>query len=203
MKVSSKSQNRVDEYEGIIKDLHDRNIAIEGNFVFGFDEDDPLVFDVTADFVINNGIDLPEFYVLTPYPGTKLFERLHSEGRIVDKNWSHYDNTHFHFLPVFTPKKMSRDDLRAGCKRAEWVTYSYRNTIRRIRRSGICRGPVLLANLIYASRIASRNSLVPLGEQIEGETDAGHQLSTCGLTNLGEWNEIWRDTEGTEYFPCR
>jgi len=56
MRASGKVQNRVGDYSRFIKALHDRNIAIEGNFVFGFDEDDLDVFDVTARFIIDAGI---------------------------------------------------------------------------------------------------------------------------------------------------
>ncbi len=164
--ATAKTQNHVEDYREIIHDLHQRNIAIEGNFVYGFDEDEMGVFESTAEFSIETGIDLPEYYVLTPYPGTNLYARLNAEGRIVDQNWAHYDNTHFHYLPVFTPRRMTRNDLRDGCRHTEQIVYSSRNTIRRIRNSGVYRGPVLLANFIYASRISNRRSLIPMGEKI-------------------------------------
>lgn len=164
--ATSKTQNHVEDYREIIDDLHQRNIAIEGNFVFGFDHDEMGVFESTAEFTIETGIDLPEYYVLTPYPGTSLYARLKAEGRIVDNNWAHYDNTHFHYLPVFTPHKMTRNDLREGCLHTEQIVYSYQNTLRRIWKSGVYRGPVLLANFIYASRISNRRSLIPVGEKI-------------------------------------
>ena len=166
IETASKSQNKVEDYEKIIRELHQRNIAIEGDFVFGFDEDDDSVFDATAEFVINAGIDLPEFYVLTPYPGTGLFKRLKAQGRIVDSNWSHYDNTHFHYLPVFEPRNMSRENLREGCRRAERKVYMARNTVRRIWRSRVLRMPSLIANYIYSSRIETRHDLIPLSEQL-------------------------------------
>jgi radical SAM superfamily enzyme YgiQ (UPF0313 family) len=169
IKASSKNQNHVEEYVKIIRDLHDRNIAIEGNLVFGFDEDTLDTFDHTANFVVEMGIDLPEFYVLTPYPGTNLYERLQAEGRIVDRNWAHYDNTHFHYLPVFEPRNMSRSELRAGCRHAEQIVYSYRNTLRRIWNSGVYKTPALLGNYIYAKRTMKRQSLFPLGEPIDEE----------------------------------
>lgn len=167
VRTAHKVQNRVEDYERVIRELHDREIAIEGNFVFGFDEDSVDVFESTARFVIDAGIDLPEFYVLTPYPDTQLYKRLKEQGRIVDENWAHYDNTHFHYLPVFQPRQMSREDLREGCRVAERTVYSLRNTLRRIVNSGVYRIPVLMANYIYANRIANRHDLIPLSEEIE------------------------------------
>ncbi len=166
IKTASKMQNKVDEYSKIIEKLHKRRIAIEGNFVFGFDEDDSSVFDTTVKFIIKSGIDLPEFYVLTPYPDTVLYKNMKKEGRIVDEDWSHYDNTHFHYLPVFQPKNMSREELREGCLYADKAVYKFTNVIRRLKNAGIWRTPVLLANYIYASRIKSRHNLLPVTESI-------------------------------------
>lgn len=175
VKTASKFQNKVEDYGQVIRELHNRNIAIEGNFVFGFDEDDGTAFDTTAQFVIDVGIDLPEFYVLTPYPDTQLFKRLKAENRIVDYNWAHYDNTHFHYLPVFLPKNMSREELRDGCRQAERKVYSISNSIRRLMNSRICRVPALMANYIYSSRIKSRHDLIPLSETV------GEQVGMPGV----------------------
>jgi hypothetical protein len=46
-----------------------------------------------------------------PTADTPLYKRLVSQGRIVDDNWAHYDHTHFHYLPVFEPAQMNREEL--------------------------------------------------------------------------------------------
>jgi radical SAM superfamily enzyme YgiQ (UPF0313 family) len=160
-------QNRVEDYSRIIKALHERNIAIEGNFVFGFDEDQPDCFDATAEFIIDAGIDLPECYVLTPYPDTALFQRMKAEGRIVDFDWTHYDNTHFTYPPVFQPKNMSREELWEGCKRAERTIYTPQSTIRRLLTARVWHMPTLIANVIYSRRLVARGDLVPVGEEYD------------------------------------
>ena len=164
MRTAHKVQNRVEDYARVIQALHDRNIAIEGNFVFGFDEDQDDVFDSTAQFVLETGIDLPEFYVLTPYPDTELYRRLRAEGRIIDHDWTHYDNTHFHYLPVFQPKNMSRETLREGSRRAERKVYSAAGTLRRLAKARVFHPPVLIANAIYSRRLAQHGDLIPAGE---------------------------------------
>lgn len=158
---AGKVQNRVEHYARFIRALHDRRIAVEGNFVFGFDDDRPDAFDRTAAFVNELGIDLPEFYVLTPYPDTPLYRRLQSEGRIVDVDWSHYDNAHFDHLPVFQPAHMTREQLRDGVTAAERAVYGRRSTLRRLVRAGVPRVPVLIANYVFASRMARHGSLRP------------------------------------------
>lgn len=164
LRTARKVQNRVDEYARVIRELHSRKIAIEGNFVFGFDEDHDDVFDATADFVLEHGVDLPEFYNLTPYPDTALYQRMLAEGRIVDHDWSHYDNTHFHYPPVFQPRHMSRAELQEGCRRAESRVYSLAGTLRRLGRARVWHVPVLIANLIYMRRMVRGGTLVPEGE---------------------------------------
>lgn len=170
MRTSRKVQNRVEDYARVIKALHQRNIAIEGNFVFGFDEDQPDCFDATARFVIDTGIDLPEFYVLTPYPDTQLYQRFKAAGRIVDFDWTHYDNTHFAYPPVFEPKNMTREELWEGCKRTEAKVYTPWNVARRLMTARVPHMPVLIANLIYARRLVARGDLVPVGEELEAAT---------------------------------
>jgi radical SAM superfamily enzyme YgiQ (UPF0313 family) len=164
IRTSRKVQNRVEDYARVIEALHQRKIAIEGNFVFGFDEDQIDCFDATARFVIDMGIDLPEFYVLTPYPDTQLYQRFKAAGRIVDFDWTHYDNTHFAYPPVFQPKNMSREELWEGCKRVEAKVYTPWNTVRRLMKARVPHIPVLIANVIYSRRLVARGDLVPVGE---------------------------------------
>jgi radical SAM superfamily enzyme YgiQ (UPF0313 family) len=170
---AGKPQNKVSDYRRFIRALHQRGIAIEGNFVFGFDTDDVSVFRRTADFIINTGIDIPEIYVLTPYPGTPLFERLKSEGRICDYNWLHYDNTHFKYLPVYQPKRMSKEELRAGCRSVEKAVYSAINTIRRLKNSRVLKPLVAIANFIYLVRMKTRRTLLPFSKERDFGTDHG------------------------------
>ncbi len=49
-------------------------------------------------------------YMLTPYPGTPLFDRLVAEGRLLHRNWAFYD----HGTPVFLPQRLSLAELAEG-----------------------------------------------------------------------------------------
>jgi radical SAM superfamily enzyme YgiQ (UPF0313 family) len=179
MRAARKTQNRVEDYAALIEALHHHNIAVEGDFLFGLDGDSEDVFDATVRFVLETGIDLPEFYMLTPYPDTELYHRLRAEGRIVDENWSHYDNTHFYYLPVFQPKQMSREALRDGCRRAESSVYSVPGTLRRMAKSRVVHPPVLIANYIYAARLRRRGDLIPVGDDYPGQ-EAGASSAEPG-----------------------
>ncbi len=53
----------------------------------------------TARFAVEAGIDLPRFAVVTPFPGTGLYQRLEREGRILTRDWELYDGQHVVFQP--------------------------------------------------------------------------------------------------------
>jgi len=104
----------VRNYKEVIKRIHDHGIRIDGAFVFGNDGDRKDVFERTTKFILDTKIDAAQLTILTPLPGTRLYERLRSEGRLLRTNcphdWKHYDL----FEAVFRPKHMSPDELEEG-----------------------------------------------------------------------------------------
>ena len=127
-----KTFNASVDYAELIRELHARKIAVQGCFVFGLDDDTPDIFEKTADYAIELGIDLPRFAVLTPFPGTPLFRRLETEGRILTKNWELYDGQHV----VFRPLGMSPEELLRGHELAWKKVYGWKGMFRRLRRAG-------------------------------------------------------------------
>ena len=132
-------------YRALIADLHRLRIAIQGCFVFGGDEDTRETFAQTTDFVLETGIDLPRFAVLTPFPGTPLFRRLEREGRILTRDWSLYDAQHV----VFKPRNMSVAELARGHEAAWRRVYGYRAIAARVMRARSQAPLALAANLGY------------------------------------------------------
>jgi radical SAM superfamily enzyme YgiQ (UPF0313 family) len=114
--------NRLSEYSRNLKKIQSYGVAIIGAFVFGFDEDDITCFDNTADFIIENHVALPQLFVVTPFPGTALAERLDQEGRILTKDWKLYTGS----TVLFQPKQMSPKELQDGYYYAIQKVYSYR-----------------------------------------------------------------------------
>ncbi len=115
-------------YREAIEAFHRRGIAIQGTFVFGLDDHTPDVFLETARFTVDARIDLPRFAVLTPFPGTPLFERLEREGRILTTDWELYDAQH----AVFEPTHMTARQLEEGTRAAWRHAYSYRSILKRM-----------------------------------------------------------------------
>jgi len=124
----NKSINHVSQYEEAIKKIRDHGIMVVGSFIFGFDHDDEAVFERTVRFCEKNKIDLPIFFVLTPVPGTRLFQRMEKEGRILHKDWSKYNGANV----VFKPKLLSEETLFNGYNWAFQEAYSYHSIAKRI-----------------------------------------------------------------------
>jgi radical SAM superfamily enzyme YgiQ (UPF0313 family) len=127
----SKSWNSPNGYKEAIKRIHKAGINILGSFIFGLDEDDPTVFKRTFDFIMENNIDAAQFHILTPFPGTELYQRMEKAGRILDRDWAKYHTGEV----VFRPEKMTPDELQRGYWWAYRKTYTIRNIIKRCLRS--------------------------------------------------------------------
>jgi len=127
MRGNNKKVNVMTDYAGACRRFHDAGIMINGSFVFGFDHDGPDVFERTAEFAIENKILTATFHILTPLPGTRSFERLESQGRILHRDWDYYDTDH----AVFRPLRMSPEELEAGHKEAYRLFGTYGSIFRR------------------------------------------------------------------------
>lgn len=99
LKCMNKHQS-VDDIVFTIETLHRHGIAVHGMFILGTDEDKPGMAKAMVRFSRQHQIDSVQFMVLTPLPGTPLFDRLESEGRLLHHRWSYYDGMHVVFHPA-------------------------------------------------------------------------------------------------------
>jgi radical SAM superfamily enzyme YgiQ (UPF0313 family)/anti-anti-sigma regulatory factor len=132
LKSVNKYFNKVGKYREQFQKFHDHGIMMNTGMIFGFDGDHEGVFEKTVDFLERNQIELAQFSVLTPLPGTRQLERMHAEGRLTTMDWRHYDGVHC----VFRPKQMTPDVLESGCHWAWQAYYSIPSIVRRILRPG-------------------------------------------------------------------
>jgi radical SAM superfamily enzyme YgiQ (UPF0313 family) len=110
LRRSGKRQNLGRDYAAVTRRLHALGIMINGSFVFGMDDDDRDVFARTVEWAIDAGITTATFHILTPYPGTALYQRMEAQGRILHRDWDRYDTRHV----VYTPRKLTPAQLEAG-----------------------------------------------------------------------------------------
>jgi radical SAM superfamily enzyme YgiQ (UPF0313 family) len=106
---------RVEEYEQNLNIIRRAGIDTATEMVLGIDGDDPGIFERSADFINRNRIALPKFYILTPIPGTPLYDRFKRENRILHDDYTRYNASQV----VFKPLKMSPGELEQGY----WVLY--------------------------------------------------------------------------------
>ncbi len=128
LKEVGKSFNIVEKFKEHIKRIHDNGISVEGAFIFGFDHDDKDTFKRTLDFIVKAKIDFAQFGILTPFPGTKLYQRLKQENRILTEDWEKYDIAH----TVFKPANLTPDELDEGRRWIEDEFYSFGSSVRRV-----------------------------------------------------------------------
>lgn len=140
--------NHPEQYLETVRKIHDHGIGIDASFVFGFDTDDSGVFDRTLEFVQRAKIEVTYFSILTPYPGTRLYQRMQAEGRLLTTDWSCYDTSHV----VYQPRTFSPGQLLEGYYRALKSAYSIGSIFQRLR------GTTAYKNFFYPMNFGFRQS---------------------------------------------
>ncbi len=112
-----------------IKRYHDHGIAVEGTILLGLDSHTEDFIKRLIDFLLEIELDLAEFTVLTPFPHTRAFEKLHSENRIFSYDWDDYTADKV----VYHPAQMSAERLQQMLYYA-WDTF-YHHESQQVRMS--------------------------------------------------------------------
>jgi radical SAM superfamily enzyme YgiQ (UPF0313 family) len=123
---SNKKQNLGRNYTEAIKRLHSLGIMINGSFVFGLDDDDKSVFKRTVDWAVQNGLTTSTFHILTPYPGTRLFQTMEGEGRLLHRHWDLYDTRQV----VYKTVGLTAEELKRGYDWSYQSFYSWGNVLK-------------------------------------------------------------------------
>lgn len=103
-----KKNQKVEDIIEAIKIIQKNHIHIHGMFVLGFDADDWKIVKKTVKFTRKSKLTSVQFLLLTPLPGTDLFDRFKANSRIQFNDWSLYDAHHV----VFKPKNFSLSELQ-------------------------------------------------------------------------------------------
>jgi radical SAM superfamily enzyme YgiQ (UPF0313 family) len=101
----------IPEAEDLLLRLHDAGIETQVNVIFGFDYDDPEVFDETFDLLVRTKVSRFFPSVLYPIPGTPLYDQFKAEGRLLA---DHAPSISDKLLVWFEPKNMSKEELVQG-----------------------------------------------------------------------------------------
>jgi radical SAM superfamily enzyme YgiQ (UPF0313 family) len=99
------------EYLPLIERIQRAGIGTWGSFLFGFDADTVQSLRASVAFARRARLDIACFPILTPYPGTPLWDEYRAAGRILTDDWARYNGASV----VFQPKQMSPQQL-AHCQ---------------------------------------------------------------------------------------
>ena len=97
-----------ERYMRDIRRIQARRISIWGSFIFGFDSDSWRECMTAVRFARNAKLCMSCYPILTPYPGTEIFDQYRDEGRLLTTDWECYNGA----TVVFQPKRMSVEELR-------------------------------------------------------------------------------------------
>lgn len=145
----------IKNYKKVIKKFHDHNIAIYGSMIFGNDYDTKETFKKTVDFILDTDIDFVSKSMLCPFPGTRLYERLDKEKRILFKNypadWSKYGSGQI----VIRPKNMTVEELREGIRWMDRQTHAPFVAAKRAIKSFINTKSLLNSSICFGMHVSS------------------------------------------------
>lgn len=83
------------EYDRIFRRINKYGIAVVGSFIYGFDNETVESMREKMAFMLRGRIDAPHFTIMTPLPGTKIYDRVQEQGRLMHTNypqdWERYD----------------------------------------------------------------------------------------------------------------
>lgn len=143
--AANKLQNTRRSLLDSISTIQSYGIQVMGGFILGFDTDRTDIFDRMVDFIQKSGIPVAMVGLLQAMPGTQLFRRLRTEGRIIDAGRGDNTADKLNFLP-----RMDAATLLEGYRSVLKRIYSYDAYYERVK--------------LYLSRAGPR-----LGEQRNGQ----------------------------------
>ena len=191
LREQHKFHNLNRDYQEAIQRLRSLGVMVNGSFVYGMDSDDASVFDRTIEWAIAQGLETATFHILTPYPGTLLYDRMQAQGRMLHSNWDLYDTRH----TVYQPTQMSVEALEAGYWRsyqefyrwdaivqAAWTKEEWRDRLRHLVYTGAWKKAEPIWDLLI--RLKQVNHLLPSLENVL--TAFGNHAPTATPTALPE-----------------
>jgi radical SAM superfamily enzyme YgiQ (UPF0313 family) len=166
LRQMSKAWNLRRPFADAVRRFHDHGIMIYGSFIFGYDADTRETIARTVDFALDSKLFLVNFSPLTPTPGSRLYERLRAEGRLVYDRWW-LDSRYRYGDATYRPRHMSPAELTASCAEARRTFYSRASIARRLTNvSAHLRSPWHLGLFLAANLTTRRELAAKLGHPL-------------------------------------
>ena len=119
---------QADTYEWRIRKIQSYGISLWGAFILGFDNDTWRTCMATCRFAQRTNLSMSCFPILTPYPGTGIWQDYVRQGRLVTDDWDRFNGASV----CYTPRSMSARQLRHAQMAAFAEFYSLRSAVPRI-----------------------------------------------------------------------
>lgn len=111
-------------YDAVVRRFHDRGIMIYGSFIFGYDHDTPETIRRTVEFAVDARFFLANFSALTPTPGSRLYDRLRRERRLLYDRWW-LEPRYRYGEAVYRPVSLAPEELTRACAEARRQFYRF------------------------------------------------------------------------------
>lgn len=157
LKTIDKEWNRPERYRQAVKTIRDHGIDVSTEMIIGLDEDDDSIIEQTFDFIMQNAITVPRIHIITPIPGTPLYDNLLEEGRIISREWQRFTGGQV----VYQPRNFTPEQLQTRYWQLYERLFSRMAIWQRIARNRAALGPfmrafVLGVNLHYRKHVHQR-----------------------------------------------
>ena len=123
----NKTQNKDRDLIACVKKIQKFGLQVQGGFIVGFDNDNATIFDSLINFIQESGIVTAMVGLLNAPKGTKLYQRLAEEGRLMEGFSGNNTDFSMNFIP-----KMDRGMLVKGYKRIVDTIYSPKKYYERV-----------------------------------------------------------------------
>jgi radical SAM superfamily enzyme YgiQ (UPF0313 family) len=155
----NKKQNRNRDLVGDIKRIQRSGMQVQGGFIIGFDSDTPSIFQRQIDFIQKSGIVTAMVGLLQAPIGTRLYERLKGEGRLLSAFSGDNVDGSTNIIP-----KMNVDVLQKGYKTVVNYLYAPKNYYARVRTFlKEYKAPKIKVELDFEYILAFFRSIIQLG----------------------------------------
>lgn len=133
-----------------IRAIREAGICVYGSFIYGLDGDTMAMASTIEEFIGETGIDVPGINLLRPIPGTGVFDRLASEGRLLQDPDDH-EAFRFSWAQemLYRPRLMSLEEFVPSYTALTSRVFTLGNAVKRALRAPTLRSAVLMFNSLY------------------------------------------------------
>ncbi|HXC50662.1 MAG TPA: radical SAM protein [Candidatus Limnocylindrales bacterium] len=124
----SKSFNKPSRFVGDLAKIRRAGIQVIALLMIGLDGDTTATFGRSLDFLVRNRISFLKLFTPCPYPGTKYYDDMLAEGRILESDWGRYD----YGSAIVRPTHMTSEEMLEGFQSVYREFYSVPSILRRL-----------------------------------------------------------------------